>query len=345
MKENEGKVTPIDVLLVEDSPGDVRLTQESFRAANRAIHLHVASDGVEAMAFLRQQGKYTHAPRPDFILLDLNLPRMDGREVLALIKGDDDLRSIPTIILTTSEAEVDILRAYELHANCYLSKPVKLEAFEAMVKSINDFWLSSDRSHVKRVERRHSRITDSVNINVTYDFTKDSILKSAHAYWRSKRDGRNMPRRQDIEPTEIPRLLPNIQITEMVDGGKRIRYRLAGSAIVEAYGSELKGKYFDEIFTGERLRFVEDNYRVMCERMRPVLVVNRYHSARNVELVCHRLIMPLSEDGKTVNQCLTAMSFQFPGKAKHWMGQWSENSPEFDLAMSHCEAIEIGGDA
>src|ERR1700691_6575162 len=174
MKENDGRITPIDVLVVGDNPGGVVLTPESFRAANRAIHLHVASDGVQALACDRKEGKYAYAPRPDFILLDLNLPKMDGREVLALIKGDDDLRSIPIIILTTSEAEVDILRAYELHANCYLSKPVKLEAFEAMVKSINDFWLSGDRSHVKRVERRHSRITDSININVTYDFTKDS---------------------------------------------------------------------------------------------------------------------------------------------------------------------------
>src|ERR1700683_2390948 len=125
MKENDGRITPIDVLLVEDSPGDIVLTRESFREANRAIHLHVAADGVAAMAFLKQEVKYPHAPRPDFILLDLNLPKMDGREVLALIKGDDDLRSIPTIILTTSEAESDILKSYQLQANCYLNKPVQ----------------------------------------------------------------------------------------------------------------------------------------------------------------------------------------------------------------------------
>jgi len=133
---------PIEVLLVEDSPGDVRLTQEAFRDANWTIHLHVASDGVDAMAFLRQQGTHVDAPRPDLILLDLNLPRMDGREVLANIKGDDSLKSIPTIILTTSEAETDIVDSYQLQANCYLSKPVQLDAFESLVRSINDFWLT-----------------------------------------------------------------------------------------------------------------------------------------------------------------------------------------------------------
>ena len=133
---------PIEVLLVEDSPGDVRLTQEAFREANRAIRLHVASDGVEAMAFLRREGAHVDAPRPDLILLDLNLPKMDGREVLALIKEDDSLKMIPTVILTTSEAEADIVKSYQLQANCYLSKPVQLDAFESLVKSINDFWLT-----------------------------------------------------------------------------------------------------------------------------------------------------------------------------------------------------------
>jgi chemotaxis family two-component system response regulator Rcp1 len=132
----------VSVLLVEDSPGDVRLTREAFREANVAVELHVASDGVEAMAFLRQEGAHADAPRPDFILLDLNLPRMDGREVLAHIKEDASLKAIPTVILTTSEAEVDILRSYQLQANAYLSKPVQLEAFESLVKSINDFWLT-----------------------------------------------------------------------------------------------------------------------------------------------------------------------------------------------------------
>jgi chemotaxis family two-component system response regulator Rcp1 len=132
----------LDVLLVEDSPGDVRLMKEIFRDTNIDIHLHVASDGVEAMAFLRREGEHLNSPRPDLILLDLNLPKMDGRVVLANIKADANLKSIPTVILTTSESEVDIVRSYRLQANCYLSKPVQLEAFENLVKSINDFWLT-----------------------------------------------------------------------------------------------------------------------------------------------------------------------------------------------------------
>jgi chemotaxis family two-component system response regulator Rcp1 len=137
-----GEGVPIEVLLIEDSPGDVRLTKEAFRVANPAIHLHVASDGVEAMVFLRQEGIHVNAPRPDLILLDLNLPKMDGREVLARIKDDELLKTIPTVILTTSDAEVDIAKSYQLQANCYLNKPVQLEAFENLVKSINDFWLT-----------------------------------------------------------------------------------------------------------------------------------------------------------------------------------------------------------
>lgn len=131
-----------EVLLVEDSPGDVRLTQEAFRDANPAINLHIAFDGVEAMAFLRRSGAHAQAPRPDLILLDLNLPRMDGREVLTQIKEDPSLKLIPTVILTTSTAEADIKKSYELQANCYLSKPVRLDDFEKLVKSINDFWLT-----------------------------------------------------------------------------------------------------------------------------------------------------------------------------------------------------------
>jgi chemotaxis family two-component system response regulator Rcp1 len=131
---------PLHVLLVEDNPGDVRLTQEAFHDANITIKLHVANDGVEAMAFLRSEGAPN--PRPALILLDLNLPRMDGREVLALIKGDEGLKMIPTVILTTSDAEADIVKSYQLQANCYLSKPVQLDAFEALVRSINDFWLT-----------------------------------------------------------------------------------------------------------------------------------------------------------------------------------------------------------
>jgi CheY-like chemotaxis protein len=130
----------IDVLLVEDSPGDIRLTQEAFRAANSEIHLHVAMDGVEALAFLTREGVHSDAPRPDLILLDLNLPKKDGREVLKYIRGDESLKSIPTVILTTSDSAVDINNSYNLQANSYLSKPVQLEKFESIVRSINDFW-------------------------------------------------------------------------------------------------------------------------------------------------------------------------------------------------------------
>ena len=131
-----------EVLLVEDSPGDARLTQEAFRDANRSVRFHVASDGVEAMAFLRHEGAHRNAPRPDLILLDLNLPKMDGREVLAQIKQDPSLKTIPTIILTTSDAEADIVKSYQLQANSYVSKPGQLGAFESLVRSINDFWLT-----------------------------------------------------------------------------------------------------------------------------------------------------------------------------------------------------------
>jgi len=137
-----GNTTRMQVLLVEDSPGDVRLTQEAFHEANENVQLHVAYDGVEAMAFLRRQGRYADAPRPDLVLLDLNLPRMDGREVLLHIKEDEGLKAIPTAILTTSVAEADVAISYRRQANCYLSKPVQLEEFENLVKSINDFWLT-----------------------------------------------------------------------------------------------------------------------------------------------------------------------------------------------------------
>jgi chemotaxis family two-component system response regulator Rcp1 len=132
----------LEVLLVEDSPGDVRLTREAFRDAVLPVNLHVAGDGLEAMAFLRREGDHGDAPRPDFILLDLNLPKMDGREVLALIKEDEKLKTIPTVILTTSEADADVLRSYQLQANAFLPKPVQSEAFESLVKSITDFWLT-----------------------------------------------------------------------------------------------------------------------------------------------------------------------------------------------------------
>jgi CheY-like chemotaxis protein len=129
------------ILLVEGNPEDVRRTREIFGDINKAVELHVASDGLEAMAYLHREGDYADAPRPDMILLELNLPKMDGRELLAQIKKDDSLKVIPTIILTTSEAEADIVKSYQLQANSYFSKPVQLEAFTSLIKSIHDFWL------------------------------------------------------------------------------------------------------------------------------------------------------------------------------------------------------------
>jgi two-component system, chemotaxis family, response regulator Rcp1 len=134
--------TVFEVLLVEDSPGDVRLTREAFKEAKVHINLRVAPDGTEAMAFLKREGKHAKAPRPDLILLDLNLPKKDGREVLEEIKQNPALKSIPIVILTTSKSEEDILRSYSLHANCYIPKPVTLDGFLGVVKSIEDFWLS-----------------------------------------------------------------------------------------------------------------------------------------------------------------------------------------------------------
>lgn len=133
---------PIEILLVEDNPGDARLTREALREGKIRNHLHHTRDGVEALAFLRREGAFAAAPTPDIILLDLNLPRKDGREVLAELKEDPRLRLVPVVVLTTSEAEQDVLRTYELHANCYITKPVDLEQFISVVRSIDDFWLS-----------------------------------------------------------------------------------------------------------------------------------------------------------------------------------------------------------
>ena len=133
---------PAEILLVEDNNGDVRLTMEAFKEAKLMNRLSVVGDGIEALAFLRREGKYSDAPRPDFILLDLNLPKKDGREVLADIKADQDLRRIPVVILTMSQAEEDILKTYDLHANCYVTKPVGLDQFMKVVRSIEEFWLS-----------------------------------------------------------------------------------------------------------------------------------------------------------------------------------------------------------
>jgi chemotaxis family two-component system response regulator Rcp1 len=133
---------PIEILLVEDSPGDVRLTREAFKDAKVHVNLNVASDGAEAMDFLNREGEHANAPRPDLILLDLNLPKKDGREVLEEIKESPTLKSIPVVVLTTSASEGDILRSYKLHANCYITKPVGLDGFLEVVKSIDDFWLT-----------------------------------------------------------------------------------------------------------------------------------------------------------------------------------------------------------
>ena len=134
--------SPIEILLVEDNPGDVRLTIEALKEGKVRNNLAIAKDGVEALAYLRREGGHANANRPDLILLDLNLPRKDGREVLAEIKEDPVLRRVPVVVLTTSKAEEDILRTYDLHANCYITKPVDLEQFISVVRSIDDFWLS-----------------------------------------------------------------------------------------------------------------------------------------------------------------------------------------------------------
>jgi chemotaxis family two-component system response regulator Rcp1 len=133
---------PIEILLVEDNPGDVRLTREALNEAKVRNSLSVAGDGVEALAFLRREGINSGAPRPDIVLLDLNLPRKDGRQVLAEVKADPELRRIPVVILTTSKAEEDILKTYDLHANCFITKPVDFDQFVKVVKSIEHFWLS-----------------------------------------------------------------------------------------------------------------------------------------------------------------------------------------------------------
>jgi chemotaxis family two-component system response regulator Rcp1 len=139
MRQDEGR--PVEILLVEDSPSDAELTVEALHDAKVHNHLSVVEDGVQAMAFLRQEGKYGRAPRPDLIMLDLNLPRKDGREVLAEVKADETLKMIPVVVMTTSRAEQDVLRAYHLHANCYITKPVDFEQFLDVVRSVESFWL------------------------------------------------------------------------------------------------------------------------------------------------------------------------------------------------------------
>lgn len=133
---------PIEILLVEDSATDVFLAKEALEHAKMRNNLHVVKDGVEAMAFLRKQGKYTDVPRPDLVLLDLNMPRKDGREVLSEVKADDDLKCIPVVVLTTSKSQEDVIKAYGLHANCYISKPVDFEQFANVVRAIDQFWFT-----------------------------------------------------------------------------------------------------------------------------------------------------------------------------------------------------------
>ena len=139
---NRAPGEPVQILLVEDSPGDIRLTREVLRDAKIANELHIVGDGDAAMKFLRREGEHSDAPRPDLILLDLNLPRKDGREVLGELKEDAELHRIPVIVLTTSAAEQDILRSYDLQAACYITKPIDLDEFIAVVRSIEAFWLS-----------------------------------------------------------------------------------------------------------------------------------------------------------------------------------------------------------
>ena len=141
MRDEKSKIS-IDILLVEDNPGDVRLTQEAFKEGKIDNNLHIVKDGLEAISFLRKEGKYADAPTPDLILLDLNLPKKDGRDVLAEIKEDATIRRIPVVILTTSGAEEDIIRTYDLHANCFITKPVDMDQFINVVKYIEDFWFT-----------------------------------------------------------------------------------------------------------------------------------------------------------------------------------------------------------
>jgi chemotaxis family two-component system response regulator Rcp1 len=142
MEKKQSSLHPIEILLVEDNPGDARLAKEALKESKLMNNLSIAEDGVEAMDFLYRKGKYIDMPRPDLIILDLNLPKKDGREVLAEIKTNDDLKRIPVVILTISKAEEDILKTYNLHANCFISKPIDLDQFIKVVKSIEDFWLT-----------------------------------------------------------------------------------------------------------------------------------------------------------------------------------------------------------
>ncbi|HXS39316.1 MAG TPA: PAS domain-containing protein [Stellaceae bacterium] len=168
---------------------------------------------------------------------------------------------------------------------------------------------------------------------MAYDFHNDPILAAAYQYWQGKRGGRSMPRRSDIEPSEIVPLLPNLLIVEVLGGGKRQRYRLVGTAIVEAFGVEFTGKYLDQVFSGEQLRSHEENYRIIAREKCTLLLSRRYHSPSGGELVCHRLVMPLSEDDRTVNQLLTAMSFHAPSAGARRQGALGD-APHFAVIDS-----------
>lgn len=173
------------------------------------------------------------------------------------------------------------------------------------------------------------------------DVGDDPVLGPALAYWDRKRGGRGAPARRDIDALEIPTaLLPFLQITEQAEGDGRIRFRLVGTGIVEAYGADPTGKYMDEIYSGERLRRVRANYRAVCTSRHPILVVNRYRSRSPASRVCHRLIMPLADDGVTIRQFLTAIRFEFPGDIIKWRGTWLGNSGKFDDVSSFSSVIE-----
>ncbi len=172
---------------------------------------------------------------------------------------------------------------------------------------------------------------------MAYDFRSDPILGRAYEYWNSKCRGRQMPRRREIDPSEIKRLLPYLQIIEFVDGGARIRYRLVGTAIAATHGIDHTGKFFDEVLTEAKRHYFEDSYRLMCREKRPILMYSRYFSRKDTQIICHRIVMPLSEDEVTVNQALVAMSFQFPGESSVMPDPSQKH--EFDPADARCDVI------
>jgi hypothetical protein len=174
---------------------------------------------------------------------------------------------------------------------------------------------------------------------MAYDFRGDAVLARAYEYWLAKRGDRQMPRRRDIDPRDLVPLLPYLQLTDLVDGTARIRYRLVGTAIVATYGLEPTGKYMDEVLSGERLDYVRGVYRTMCAAKASVLVSNRYVSRSTLELRAHRVIMPLSNDGVTINQALTAISFEYPNAAVHQAGEWADEKDHFDVSDAQCEVI------